>query len=167
MPRYKKLLRVIFLLIRPKALDGQRIRTLLGLNTGTLLTGTRRTPALLKEYPPAVVCSSLQRFILEARRTDGTKYPAKTLYAIPCGLLRHSREVQADPLNFLDRKGSRLKKHHGTCDVVFRKLQQDGIGATKKSVQVRILRHRLAYKGLCFSMWEKSAACVEAKNKET
>ena len=58
--------------------------------------------------------------------------------------------MQADPLNFLDRKDSRFKKHHGTCDVVFRKLQQDGIGATKKSVQVRILRHRLAYKGLCF-----------------
>jgi len=37
---------------------------------------------LEKEYPPAVVCSSLQRFILEARRTDGTKYPAKTLYTL-------------------------------------------------------------------------------------
>ena len=52
---------------------------------------------LEKEYPPAIVCSSLQRFILEARRSDGTKYPSKTLYAILCGLLRHSREVQVDP----------------------------------------------------------------------
>ena len=89
-----------------------------------------------KEYPPAVMCSSLQRFILEARRTDGTKYPAKTLYAILCGLLRHSREVQVDPVNFLNREDSHFKKLHGTCDVVFRKLQQDGIGATKKSAQV-------------------------------
>ena len=82
------------------------------------------------------MCSSLQLFILEARRIDGTKYPAKTLYAILCGLLRHSREVQADHVNFLDRKDNRFKKLHGTCDVVFRKLQQDGIVTTKKSVQV-------------------------------
>ena len=32
---------------------------------------------LEKEYPPAVVCSSLQRFILEARRSDGTSTPQR------------------------------------------------------------------------------------------
>ena len=79
---------------------------------------------------------ALQRFILEAGRTEGTKYPAKTLYAILCGLLRHSREVQVDPVNFLNRKDSCFEKLHGTGDVVFRKLQQHGIGATKKSAQV-------------------------------
>ena len=91
---------------------------------------------LEKKYSPDIVCSSLQRFIMEARRTDGSKYPAKTLYSILCGLLRYSRQVQPDPVNFLDRKDSRFKKLHGTCDVVFRKLQQDGIGAAKKSSQV-------------------------------
>ncbi|MCG8623493.1 MAG: hypothetical protein MJE68_16060, partial [Proteobacteria bacterium] len=76
-------------------------------NHRTTLNGNKENACpvdlLDKEYPPAVMCSSLQRFILEARRTDGTKYPTKTLYAILCGLLRHSREVQADPVNFLDR----------------------------------------------------------------
>ena len=44
--------------------------------------------------------------------------------------------MQVDPVNFLDRKDSHFEKLHGTCDVVFRKLQQDGNGATKKSAQV-------------------------------
>ena len=38
---------------------------------------------LEKEYLPAAVCSF---FILEARRTDVSKYPAKTPYLVLCGL---------------------------------------------------------------------------------
>ena len=72
-----------------------------------------------KSYAPDVTCNCLQRFVLEARREDGTRYPPKTIYSILCGLLRHSRLVQDDPPNFLDRKDVKL---HGTCDVAFREL---------------------------------------------
>ena len=89
-----------------------------------------------KPYPPGVLCRCLQLFVLEVRRTDGTKYPAKSLYQLLCGLLRHSRRVQADPVNFLDRDDPRFKRLHGTCDVVFRELQQEGVGTIKKSAQV-------------------------------
>ena len=63
-----------------------------------------------KSYAPDVTCNCLQRFVLEARREDGTRYPPKNIYSIPCGLLRHSRLVQDDPPNFLDRKDVRFKK---------------------------------------------------------
>ena len=51
-------------------------------------------------------------------------------------MLRHSRLVQDDPPNFLDRKDVRFKKLHGTCDVAFRELHESGVGATKKSAEV-------------------------------
>ena len=84
-------------------------------------------------YPCNVLCECLQRFVSEARREDGCEYPPKTLYQLLCGLLRHTRSVQCDPPNFLDRKDVNL---HGTCDIVFRSLHENGVGATKKSAQI-------------------------------
>ena len=42
------------------------------------------------------ISGCLQRFVSEARQVDGIPYPPKTLYQIVCGLLRYSREHQAD-----------------------------------------------------------------------
>jgi len=53
-----------------------------------------------------------------------------------CGLLRHSRNLQSDPPNFLDQKDARFKKVHGICDVIFRPLHENGVGADKKSAQI-------------------------------
>ena len=89
-----------------------------------------------KPYPIDVINSCLQRFVSEARRVDGTSYPPKTLYQILCGLLRYSRVHQSDPPNFLDRKDSRFKKLHGTCDSVFNSLREEGVGANKKSAKI-------------------------------
>ena len=91
---------------------------------------------LEKTYNPSIICECLQRFVSEARRADGTKYPPKTLYQILCGLLRHARESQSNPSNFLDRKDSRFKKLHATCDVIFKTLHEEGIGVKKKSTPV-------------------------------
>ena len=89
-----------------------------------------------KPYPINVIISCLQRFVSEARRVDGMPYPPKTLYQILCGLLRHAREHQSNPPNFLDRKDTRFKKLHGTCDSVFHTLREQGVGADKKSAKV-------------------------------
>ena len=89
-----------------------------------------------KPYPIDVINSCLQRFISEARRVDGTPYPPKTLYQILCGLLRHAREHQSNPPNFLDRKDTRFKKLHGTCDSVLHALREQGVEADKKSAKV-------------------------------
>ena len=55
---------------------------------------------LCNDYPPPPqLCTVdslnlwLCRFILEARRKDGSPYPPRTLYSISCGILRHVREV--------------------------------------------------------------------------
>ena len=87
-------------------------------------------------YDCDIISSCLQRFVSKARRVDSTSYPPKTLYQILCGLLRHSKEHQRDPPNFLDRKDMRFKKLHGTCDVIFRSLHQAVIGAKINSAQV-------------------------------
>ena len=63
-----------------------------------------------KPYSPEEICDCLQRFVAEARRGDGTPYPARTFYQILCGLSWHSREIQPKPPNFLDRKDARFKK---------------------------------------------------------
>ena len=89
-----------------------------------------------KPHSTDAICDTLQRFVAEARRTNGTPYPPKTLYQILCGLLRYFREVQPNPPNFLDRKDTRFKKLHGTCDSVFRDLHENGVGSEKKSAQV-------------------------------
>ena len=91
---------------------------------------------LEKEYDPSVISECLQRFVSEARRADGTNYPPKTIYQMLCGLLRYSRENQSDPANFLDRKDSRFKKLHATCDVIFRALHDQGIGVEKRATPV-------------------------------
>ena len=71
---------------------------------------------------------------METRKEDGSHYPPKTLYLMLAALLRHSREVQSDPMNFLDRKDVHFKELHGTCDVTFWSLHENGTGVSKKTV---------------------------------
>ena len=61
-----------------------------------------------KPYSTQTISECLQRFVAEARRADGTCYPPRTLFQLLSGLLRHSREVQSNPPNFLDRNDTRL-----------------------------------------------------------
>ena len=70
------------------------------------------------------------------RRTDGNNYSPKTIYQILCDLLRYSRVNQPDPVNFLDRQDSRIKKLHATCDVIFQALHDQGIVVEKRSTPV-------------------------------
>ena len=96
---------------------------------------------LEKKYDAEVLCNCLQRFVGEVRRSDGLPYPPKTLYQMLCGLLRHSRNYQADAAIFLDRKDTRFRKLHNSCDVIFRGLHEEGIGAERKSAQVILPEH--------------------------
>lgn len=89
-----------------------------------------------RPYTAKETCSCLQRFVMEARKEDGSQYPPKILYLMLAAFLRHSREVQSDPVNFLDWKDVCFKKLHGTCDVVFCSLHENGIGVGKKTTPV-------------------------------
>ena len=46
----------------------------------------------------------LSRFVVEARRQDGEPYPARSLYLLLSGLLRHGRSQSKTFPNFLDKK---------------------------------------------------------------
>ena len=131
---------------------------------------------LQKAYPPEILSSCLQRFVSEAKRTDGTSYPPKTLYQMLCGLLRYTKECQPDPPNFLDRNDARFKKLRGTCDTVFRGLHEAGVGVQKKSAQVftrddedkfwdtgtfNTASPQGLQNAVYFFMWARCAACVE------
>ena len=74
--------------------------------------------------------------MLEVRREDNTRYHPKTIYQLLSGLLRHSRDVQFMPANFLDRGDTHFKPLHNTCDSEFRSLHEDGIGTERKSVNI-------------------------------
>ena len=88
-----------------------------------------------KPYSVEMISSCLQRFVAEAKRADGTPYPPRTLFQLLSGLLRHSKQTQANPPNFLDRKDFRFKQLHGACDATFRALHEQGIGTEKKSAE--------------------------------
>ena len=60
----------------------------------------------------------------------------KSTIQLLSGLLRHSREVQSNPPNFLDRNDTHFKELHGACDATFRNLHQQGIGMSKKSAEI-------------------------------
>lgn len=49
--------------------------------------------------------SLLGKFVIEARKKDGSPYPPRSLYMITVGLLRYMRE-NGNHRNFLDEKNS-------------------------------------------------------------
>ena len=58
----------------------------------------------------------LCRFVLEARKGDGTQYPAKSLYQILCGLYRHAKGQWEECPNFVDKSNVAFSELHATCD---------------------------------------------------
>ena len=50
----------------------------------------------------------LSRFVVGARKQDGSGYPAKSLYYLVCGLLRLLQNKEIYSMNFLDEKDIRF-----------------------------------------------------------
>ena len=78
----------------------------------------------------------LSAFVVEARREDGQRYPATTISQLLAGLWRYARSKTVDCPNFMDRKDRRFDSLNGAIASVFRKLREDGVGATVKHVAV-------------------------------
>ena len=57
---------------------------------------------ILSSTDPSLLCKWLSVFVGETRKKDGTPYPAKSLYLLLTGVLRHMRALNADCPNFLD-----------------------------------------------------------------
>ena len=78
----------------------------------------------------------LSLFVVEARRSDGARYPSTTLYQLMSGLLRYARAKSKECPNFLDKKDVCFAELHGTCESVSRELRQSGVGAQVKHAAV-------------------------------
>ena len=66
----------------------------------------------------------LSLFVVEAKKQDESSYPAKTVYHLLSGILRHMRSIRS---KFFGPEGWCIKKLHGTMDT--HALRQQGIGA--------------------------------------
>lgn len=70
----------------------------------------------------------LERFIVEARKKDGSEYPPKSLYLILCGLLRHLRQRGVYDKNFLDEKETFFIRMRNILDAKMKSLIDQGVG---------------------------------------
>lgn len=69
----------------------------------------------------------LERFIVEARKKDGSEYPPKSLYLL-CGLLRHLRQRGVYDKNFLDEKETFFIGMRNVLDAKMKSLIDRGVG---------------------------------------
>ena len=74
----------------------------------------------------------LERFIVEARKQDGSEYPPKSLYLILCGLLRMLKEKGVYDKNFLDEKNQDFAQFRKVVDARMKSLVNKGLGCEIK-----------------------------------
>jgi len=77
----------------------------------------------------------LQKYAVSTRKTNGDKYPPKTVYLLLCGLQRHMRERKQHPFNLFDKEHPDFKLLVTTCDNYFRELRADGVGAESQPTE--------------------------------
>ena len=89
----------------------------------------------------------LCRFVLETRKTDGTRYPPATLRSLVSGLNRELQRNNA-PFSVLDKSDARFRDLLHTLDTLTCKLHKEGLGAVKNSAKVISREHEDKF-------WEK------------
>lgn len=95
-------------------------------------------PKLIYEPPwdPETLSYWLRRYVVETRRSDGSKYPPSTLYQLLSGIKRHMQDIDCNAPNILDRKIPHFKELHKCIDSVFRQLRAEGVGAEVRHATV-------------------------------
>ena len=78
----------------------------------------------------------LQRYILGTCKTNGDKYPPRTLHLLLSGLQRYMRENKEHPFHFFSQDSPPFRKLTNTCDSYYRELREQGVGATTKETEV-------------------------------
>ena len=78
----------------------------------------------------------LSRFVVEARKQDGSEYPAKSLYYLVCGLLRLLRNKEIYSMNFLDEKDIRFANFRKVLDSRMKELVHTGVGTTDNKLKL-------------------------------
>ncbi|XP_045167184.2 uncharacterized protein KIAA1958 homolog [Mercenaria mercenaria] len=91
-----------------------------------------------EEIPPLEECdinTHLSRFVVEARKQDGSPYPPGSLYNIACGLLRNLRSSGIYDKNFLDETNARYARFREVLDAQMKKLTKDGLGIGQREAK--------------------------------
>ena len=91
---------------------------------------------LLENLQVSVLDNWLSAFVVEVRREDSQQYPPNSVNQLLAGLWRHVRSKTPDAPNFMNRKDSRFCQLNGTVSSVFRKLREQGVGASIKHASV-------------------------------
>ncbi|XP_071125661.1 uncharacterized protein KIAA1958-like [Mytilus edulis] len=86
----------------------------------------------LKDLSVQDINSILGKFVVEVRKKNGEKYPAKTLYLLVTGLLRGMRSHGVSNLNFLNESDDRFLRFRQILDAQMKKLTSDGYGINVK-----------------------------------
>ena len=73
------------------------------------------------------------RFVLEARKKDGTEYPPNSLYHIVCGLMRYLRQNGRPSIDFF--KDSDFSTFRQTLDAEMKRLKSTGLGSKPKQAE--------------------------------
>ena len=85
----------------------------------------------------AITTSDLQhwmiRFVLEARKKDGSEYPPETLHHICSGIVRHLRNNGHPTLDIYG--SSNFVDFRRTLDAEMKRLQQKGLGSKKQQAE--------------------------------
>ena len=80
----------------------------------------------------------LQRYVLGTRKTNGDKYPPRTLHLLLSGLQRYMRKNKDHPF---PQDLPPFRKLTNTCDSYYRELREQSVCATTKETGVHRGRH--------------------------
>ena len=108
-----------------------------------------KCPTDLFEKPDAEKLNRwLSLFVVEARYKDREPYPARLIYLLLSGLLRHGRSKSKSFPNFLGKKDPRFSELSGVCGSVAKQLHKDGVGASVKHAPIVTPKDLLLDKGV-------------------
>ena len=91
-----------------------------------------------------LVSKWLCRFVLETRKTDGTRYPPATLRSLVSSELQRNKA----PFSVLDKSDACFRELLHTLDTLTCKLHKEGLGGVKNSAKVISREHEDKF-------WEK------------
>ena len=96
----------------------------------------KRVPEdLLKSTNAVALCKWLSLYVAETRKQDGSRYPAKSLYLLLTGIVRHMRTLNPSCPNVLDTTNTEFSSLHNALDNIFRELRALGVGSVSKQAE--------------------------------
>ena len=123
--------------VNTEASTGWAVRTFnaWALNRSFLHASEAVPDDLLESHDPELLSKWLCRFLLEARKSNGSPYPPASLRSLLCGLNRVLQKNKA-PFSVLDKTNHRFRDLLKTLDSLSSDLHRQGVGAVKQSAKV-------------------------------